>query len=200
MTKYMIPTKEKVEQENRYKEMEIWKDIPGYENIYQCSSKGRVKSLDREIIHNNTFKRFYFGRVLKPGLGKDGYRLVVLCKNGKRSTNYIHQLVMKTFVGEPRGNEEVIHLEHVAINENNSLKNLRYASRSCNFAFKIDDGTATIGEKNPGAKLKEKDVCEIKSLLKSKRYNQIEISKIYKVDPSAISRISTGKTWGWLEF
>ena len=44
---------------------EIWKDVPGYENYYQASNLGRVRSLDRTITNNNGVKKVYKGKVLK---------------------------------------------------------------------------------------------------------------------------------------
>lgn len=66
---------------------EIWKDIPGYEGLYQVSDYGRVRSL-------------WYGKikVLKPGNHR-GYYVVKLCKNGKKKHHSIHRLVVETFIG-----------------------------------------------------------------------------------------------------
>ena len=60
---------------------EIWKDIPNYEDIYQVSNLGNVKSLSRKIISNNGF---YFSKeiILKPST-QDGYLQVKLSKYNK---------------------------------------------------------------------------------------------------------------------
>lgn len=63
---------------------EIWKDIIGYEGLYQVSNYGRVKSL---------IGRYKNVSILKPGLSKSGYLLVVLCKNKIRKNFLVHQLV-----------------------------------------------------------------------------------------------------------
>lgn len=62
--------------------MEIWKDIEDYENLYQISSLGNVKSLN----YNHTGKE----KILKPNKSKFGYLYVVLCKEKeKNTTSYI---------------------------------------------------------------------------------------------------------------
>ena len=56
-------------------ELEIWKDIVGYEGYYQVSNMGRVKSLDRHIRGNNNIVR---GMILTPLKTKGGYLRVAL--------------------------------------------------------------------------------------------------------------------------
>lgn len=81
-------------------ENEIWKDIKGYEGIYQVSNIGRVKSLDREIVYSNG--RIYNNKsvLLKPNIDKDGYERVSLCINQKSKSLYVHRLVFSSFVDE----------------------------------------------------------------------------------------------------
>ena len=91
--------------------MEIFKDIPGYEGIYQVSDLGRVKSL-----------RFNKEKILKPTVGSHGYYTVGLCK-GKRKTISVHQLVAMTFLNhKPDGTTKVV-VDHI---DNNPLNNRLY--------------------------------------------------------------------------
>ena len=76
-----------MKQEN-YKE--IWKDIEGFEGLYQVSSFGRVKSLYGKKEH-----------ILKPGKRGAGYLFVVLCKDGKKKNILIHRLVASAFIPNP---------------------------------------------------------------------------------------------------
>ena len=71
---------------------EVWKDIKGYENLYQVSSLGNVKSLD----YNHTKKE----KILKPILQQDGYYAVNLMKDGKRQRLRINRIAASTFLGE----------------------------------------------------------------------------------------------------
>lgn len=91
-------------------DMEQWKDIPGWEGFYQASNAGRVRSIDRVITHARWGNTKYKGRILKAWQSqKDGYYLVNLCSNKKRKSYYIHQLILLTFVGEPKPGEQVLH-------------------------------------------------------------------------------------------
>lgn len=64
---------------------EIWKDVKGYEGLYQVSNLGRVKSL-------------YTNRILKGYKKTKGYLVVDLCKHSTKSTKKIHRLVAEAFI------------------------------------------------------------------------------------------------------
>ena len=93
---------------------EIWKDIVGHEGRYQVSNKGRVKSL-----------KFGKERIMKQSLNSAGYPILNLCKEGKRKTFQVHQVVAIAFLNHvPDGNKLVVdHRNNDKIN--NSLSNLR---------------------------------------------------------------------------
>jgi hypothetical protein len=99
----------------------IWKDIVGYEGLYQISNYGEVKSLK-----NNK------ERILKPGITTPGYLKVSLCIKGEQKAKYIHQLVAIAFLGHiPNGYEIVIN--HIDNNQlNNRLDNLELVSQKYN--------------------------------------------------------------------
>ncbi|MDC2620466.1 NUMOD4 domain-containing protein, partial [Bacteroides ovatus] len=59
---------------------EIWKNIKGYEGLYQASSLGRIRSLDRVVPYKGG-RRFYSGKILLPRDNKKGYLFLCLCKN-----------------------------------------------------------------------------------------------------------------------
>lgn len=66
--------------------MEIWKDVKGYESIYQVSDIGNVKSL-----------KYGKEKLLKPGINSTGYFIVILYKNKIKKTIKVHQLVAEAF-------------------------------------------------------------------------------------------------------
>ena len=70
---------------------EIWKDVPGYEGFYQASNKGNVRSVDRYIECRGTM-RMQKGKMLKPHIGKFGYKQVILY-NKKPKLFKVHRLV-----------------------------------------------------------------------------------------------------------
>lgn len=108
-------------------EKEEWKDIKGYEGLYQVSDLGRVKSLKRKVkIYNGT--RIVKERILKPCMGTHGYSMVSLSINDKKKTFKVHKLVALAFLNhKPSGHKIVI--DHIDSNKNNnSLDNLQLIS------------------------------------------------------------------------
>jgi len=104
-------------------ENEIWKDIPGYENHYQVSNIGNVKSLK----YRNTNKHKY----LKPSINQ-GYKQVVLSKDGKLKTHLVHSLVAIAFLNhKPNGITMVV--DHINNNPtDNRVENLQIVTHRHN--------------------------------------------------------------------
>ena len=113
------------------KELEIWRDVIGYEGQYQVSNEGRVRSLDRTVLTKNG-QRFYKGKIFEGGFNGRGYRQATLQKNGKRETFYVHQLVAIYFLGHiPNGSQLVV--DHVDGDKaNNSVENLQIVTQRQN--------------------------------------------------------------------
>lgn len=109
---------------------EIWKDIEGYEGLYQVSNFGRVKSLPRVIRSGNRYGRHqYGGKLLKQG-ELNGYKRVALCKNRKIKHVSVHRLVAQAFIPNPENKPEVDHLNTLRCD--NWVTNLRWATKSEN--------------------------------------------------------------------
>lgn len=101
---------------------EIWKDINGYEGLYQVSNMGRVKSLKYNKSNNE--------KILKAGSSKRGYQLVILCKNAKKQTKTIHRLVACEFIPNPSNYTDVNHKDEDK--RNNEISNLEWMSHKDN--------------------------------------------------------------------
>lgn len=169
---------------------EEWIDVPGFEGMYQVSSLGEVKSLNR---FDTKMKRHIHGRTLKPGENPGGYLLVVLSKDGKRRTVYIHQLVCAVFYRWPKQGEVVMHLN--GNNKDNRASNLRYGSQSCNMALASEDGTTTKGERNRWSKLTEENVLEIRQKYIPRKVTFKMLANEYGVCPQVISKVIYRQTW-----
>jgi predicted XRE-type DNA-binding protein len=165
---------------------EIFKAVKGYEGIYEVSNFGRIKSLANSGLKTE--------KLLKPGKSKCGYWLIVLCKKTNRTNYRIHRLVALTFIPNPKNKKTVNHIN--GIKTDNHVSNLEWNTHSenCLHSFRLELQNNS-GEKNPRAKLKEKDILEIKDLLNSKKFKQYEIAELYKVKPATISHISTKRIW-----
>lgn len=110
---------------------EIWKDIEGYEGIYQASNLGRVKSLERTFQNKHESKpRTLPERVLSPSDNKAGYLTVALSREGKLKYFYVHRLVLNSFTKNNCGKEQCNHKN--GDKHDNRLENLEWLSPSDN--------------------------------------------------------------------
>lgn len=115
-------------------EQEIWKDIKGYEGLYQVSNLGRVKSVDRMVYRSSTPQRVK-GGIISQGLLNTGYKVVSLWYKKKRNAFTIHRLVANAFLQVQEGKNEVDHIN--GIRTDNRVDNLRWCSRKENVNFPI---------------------------------------------------------------
>lgn len=120
---------------------EIWKDIPGFEGIYQASTKGRIKSLDRTVhfIYNGKEKtKFFKGKILNFRIGNTGYYRIKLCKNGTAKYCFVHRLVASTFLDNPYNLPQVNHKDGNRLN--NNIDNLEWVTMSENVRHAYNTG------------------------------------------------------------
>lgn len=110
---------------------EIWKDIKGFEGLYQISNFGRVKSLKRIVQRGSNYKPVC-ERILKEG-DNDGYAFVVLSKNGKCKTKGIHRLVAEAFIPNPYDLPLINHKDENS--KNNHVDNLEWCNYSYNNSY-----------------------------------------------------------------
>jgi hypothetical protein len=87
---------------------EVWKDIPGYEGLYQVSNLGRVKSLERFKDNNGGLVRV--PEKIMTGGKRHGYILMFLSKEGSRKTFAAHRLVAQVFIPNPENKPSVNHI------------------------------------------------------------------------------------------
>jgi hypothetical protein len=90
--------------------MEIWKEIEGYEGLYEVSNLGRIKSLPKGKFSRKS------EMILKER--KHPYKFVNLCKEGKVSTKSIHRIVATTFITNPLNKPAVNHIDCNPSNNN----------------------------------------------------------------------------------
>ena len=104
---------------------EIWKDIKGYEGLYQVSNLGRVK-------------RVTTNRILKSSKHVSGYLMVNLCKNSVTSHQRIHRLVAQAFIPNPENKPDVNHIDEDKTN--NMVSNLEWSTKkeNCNHGTRTE--------------------------------------------------------------
>ena len=118
---------------------EEWRDIKGYEGLYQVSNMGRVKSLN----YRHTGKE----KILEGYDNSHGYLYANLYKDGKRKQCRINRLVAQAFLENPEGYTDVNHRDENK--QNNCMENLEWCDRSYN----INYGTRN---KKAGKRISEK--------------------------------------------
>lgn len=160
-----------------------WRDIDGFEGLYQVSNNGQVRSLARPTT---------FDRVLKPVL-RGGYHCVSLSKKGLSRQIHIHTLVASAFVSRLFGRTFINHKDGNKLN--NRSGNLEWCTRSENdlHAYRTGLRKPTQGEKNGQARLTGADIHWIYD--HSAEFTQKQIANRFGVSNQHVSDILTGKKW-----
>lgn len=118
--------------------MEIWKDITGYEGLYQVSSLGRVRALPRQGF-TKYGKRNHI-HYLKPDVNyhnkgeyRVGYHRVTLCKDGIYKRYMVHRLVAQAFIPNPDNKPYINHID--CDGTHNWVENLEWVTHSENMLW-----------------------------------------------------------------
>ena len=112
--------------------VEIWRDIDGYNGLYQVSNLGRVKSVERYTKHNVSKICKRRERFLG-STNEYGYRVVGLYKDGKQKLYKVHRLVAQTFIPNPNNLPEINHINE--IRNDNRVENLEWCDRDYNLHY-----------------------------------------------------------------
>lgn len=160
---------------------EIWKDIPDWENLYQISSIGRIKS-----VRYNKFR--------KSVIGIRGYHTISLWNKRFNQTLYVHRLLAQLFIENPDNKTCVNHKDGNKLN--NNLNNLEWVTYSENNKHAFDTGLKIsnnkFGTQSKRGIFNKTDLHEIKNMVNSGLNNK-QIAEKFQVDSSTIQKIVSGK-------
>ena len=153
---------------------EIWKDIEGYEGLYQISNKGRVKSL-----------KYGKERIRTPVITNDGYLNVILYKNTTAQHRLIHRLVAEAFIPNQDNLPEINHRDENK--KNNCVENLEWCDRGYNVNY------GTRNERITG-----RPSIAILQYSKSREFikewqSSREVERVLGIDNSNITKCCKGK-------
>jgi hypothetical protein len=163
---------------------EIWKDVKGFEGLYQVSNIGNVKRLVGKYVLTE--------RLIGRSIDKYGYVKRVLCKDSKMYFFTEHRLVAIAFIDNPDNKATVNHINGIKIN--NSVENLEWHTNIENHQHAIDTGLKDQkGIKHHKCKLTEVQVLEIREIGFSQ--TRMSLSKKYGVSRSNILSIIRGIGW-----
>ena len=117
--------------------MEEWRDIKGYDGIYQVSNRGNVRSLDRRVVnHRGGTTRWCEGKMISPFDNGHGYLVVSLSMGMARKNHYVHRLVAETFLSNQECKPVVNHKDYNT--HNNHVSNLEWCTQHENVAHSVE--------------------------------------------------------------
>lgn len=158
---------------------EIWKDIVGYEGLYQISNLGRVKSL-----------RFNKEKVLSTSKNtKTKYVHISLCKNKVNKKHYIHRLLGDAFVDNKEGKPHINHKN--GIRDDNRVENLEWVTPKENHMHKY----YTLNYKQHRRKHTEQEVLKIREMYNNNKVSQIKLVEIFNSNRTTINKILKNKAY-----
>lgn len=174
---------------------EVWLPVVGYEGLYSVSSHGRVRSEDMLVVRaSGSYTKP--AAIRRPGAGaKSKYLSLVLTKDRRASTHYVHRLVLAAFVGPKPPGHEACHCD--GDRQNNAVWNLRWDTRAGNHADKARHGTSTAGERHPGAKLSNEAVLA----MRQRRADGASVASLaveFGVSRMTAHRAATKRSWSHL--
>jgi len=174
---------------------EIWKDIPGYEGLYQASNLGEVRSLDRPIKGKPGVTSFRSSRIIKPTIRRN-YLGVTLHKDGKQRTMAVHRAVALAHIPNPDGLPIINHKDENKLN--NRADNLEWCTHkyNSNYGSAIDRLKEGIMGKRRNHPRMSKKVVQIKDGIPIAIYpSTVEVERQLGIRSQNVWAICHGKKW-----
>ena len=166
---------------------EVWKDIIGYEGLYQVSDKGRVRSLDKTITQKDGSTRFIKGRIMKTYICKGYLNVDLVNMDGDKCKYKVHRLVAMTFIPNSENKPCVDHIN--AVKDDNRADNLRWVTYSENMLNPIT-------RKNNSESHKDREYPKGEDApMYGKKHSQESIQKMVEAHGTKVYCVETDKIY-----
>lgn len=178
---------------------EVWKDIEQFDNQYQISNIGRIRSKHKLITKSNGSTYTRRAKILKPSISKDGYVKGAISLMNKMFPYTIHRLVAIAFIPNPSNKSEVNHIN--GVKTDNQVCNLEWCTRSENCKHAIDTGLweVKVGDKNGMSKLTKEQVIHARKLKaeKGRFWGRNELAKEWGISPKHLQKVVNNPKTSW---
>lgn len=179
--------------------MEEWRDIPGYEGLYQVSNKGRIRSCERKVKSQMPWvgketERTVSSQIIKPCVAANGYLYVSLWKEGRKTNTTVHRLVATAFVENKENKPCVNHKDYNR--QNPSADNLEWVTYRENVIYsRIALSNAHIGKASTQGKSGEMYISRTPCGHYKLVISRLGINKTYATIEEAVA--ARGVIVGW---
>jgi hypothetical protein len=172
-------------------EAEIWRDVVGYEGLYQVSNLGNIKANKRLVVSPRGYRTARERLLAQANSG--GYKLVMLCREGVRTNRSSHRIVAEAFISNPENKPDVNHKD--GNKSNNRVDNLEWNTSSENnrHAFRTGLKLPVKGEKHHHSKISDSEAIELMQINIMYGLNYQQAAKAFKVDYEVIQGTCTGR-------
>lgn len=170
--------------------MEIWKDIEGYEGLYQVSNLGRVRGIEKLVRSKHSSIKTVKARLLNLSSYKVGYQYITLSSGGFRRKHKIHRLVATAFIPNTQNKREVNHINGIKFD--NRHDNLEWCTSSENqkhayrIGLQVCMNYLRVGANNPNSR--RVDMFSQSGILIRKYDSMASAARELKVTKSCISQ------------